>query len=74
MFFGYLTETLQFLAVAKVATVSEARNDILVFVHSLIDGSTPDSGTLRQCFLHHLDTLWSGNDATEVNLLGFARL
>ena len=44
MFFGYLAETLQLLTVAKVTTVAEARNDILVF------GENNEFGLVQQGF------------------------
>ena len=74
MFLGNLTETLELFTVAEVAAVAEAWNDVLMLVHALVDGSTPDGRALGQCLLDDFDALGGGNDAAEVNLLGLAGL
>ena len=64
---------LQFLAVAEVAAVAEAGNDVFVLVHAGVDGGAPDGGlVLGQGFLDHVDAFGSGYDAGDVDVSGRA--
>ena len=64
---------LQLFAVAKVTSIPESRYDVLMFVQSWIDGSTPDGGFIfGESLLDVFDTFRTGNDTCYVNALGRA--
>ena len=69
-----LPEALQLFSIAEVAAVSESWHDILVLIHTRVDGSAPNGRALWQCLLYDLDALRCGYHATQMDLLRLARL
>ena len=60
----------KFIAITQVSCVAESRHDVLMLVHSRVDGTAPDGClVVRQCLLDVVDALRSGNDAANVDAL-----
>ena len=64
----------EFLSIAEVATVAEARDDVFVLVHAGVDGGAPEGGIFGKRLVEHFDAFGYGDDTCHVNGAWFARL